>query len=86
MFGCGLCGAHDPCKHRRANLIFQILAQSGGATNMCITYFAGFKDKFEFGSSALDGIPENSSDLERGAAPRSIGDVFAGIPSMFIEI
>ena len=37
-------------------------------------------------ASVLDGIPENSSDWERGAAPQSIGEGFVGIPSVVIDI
>ena len=52
---------------------------------MCITYFGGRKDKFESSASILDGVPENSSDLERGAAPQSIGEVCVGVSHQGLE-
>ena len=45
-------------------------------------FFNGFKHKCASSSLNIDGIPENSSDLERGAAPRSIAGEFSGIPSL----
>ena len=44
--------------------------------------FDGFKYNCESSSLTIDGPPENSSDLERAGAARSIDDKFSGGPSI----
>ena len=58
----------------------------GGAPKMCITFFGGFKDKSEVISLTERVSPENSSDLERGTAPRSIAAEFSGETRLVLEL
>ena len=53
---------------------------------MCSTYSGGFTDKIDYSSMIKRGTSKNSSDLERGTVPRSIGDEFFEVPLLVIEI
>ena len=56
------------------------------APNMCITFFGGFKHKIGNISITKMIVLENSSDLERGGAPRSIAVEFFETIILVIEI
>ena len=53
---------------------------------MCITFFGGFKHKIDNISITKMIVLEISSDLERGAAPRSIAVEFFETIILVIEI
>ena len=58
----------------------------GRATKMCITFFGDFKDKIEVFSPTKRVSPENASDLERGAAPRSFAADFSVETLLVLEL
>ena len=53
---------------------------------MCTTFSRQFQGQIEVISSTKRVSPENSSDLERGAAPRSIDDEKSGVTLLVVEL
>ena len=69
-----------------ADLALIALAVNSQAPNMCSTYSGGFTDKIDYSSMIKRGTSKNSSDLERGTVPRSIGNELFEVPLLVIEI